>query len=303
MKNLFIHLFAASLLLVACTTENAPGIDPVVPPTVDRVPLVVESARVNAEASTRATTPLNTGSIGIYLWGAGYTAQLNRQYTYSGSSWVPNSAAATIYLGGAAASVSAYYPYNQSFTSSTVDISSKIMNSTDDDLLFSPPRTVSAAPLQKTTSFLMDHVYGKLSFVFQRNNYSGSCLVSKIEVKNLKKNTEADFRYDSPVSPLTGDAGTTLSMACNTTVSSSGTTAESKSFLLLPCTPALTGMEIELIVDGKVMSVIVSTASYKPTKNEHKTITLTISSSALIVTGVEVTNWIPSDLAVTPEFI
>ena len=301
MKNLFIHLFAASLLLVACTTENAPGIDPVVPPTVDRVPLVVESASVNAEVSTRETTPLNAGSIGIYLYGVGYTDQINRQYISSGSSWNPNGAGSTIYLGGGDASVSAYYPYKPSFGAPPTFISSTIMNSADDDLLFSPPRTVSAAPLQKTTSFVMDHLYGKLSFVFQRSNYSGPCLVSKIELKNLKLTVGADFRYANPIGSLLGDAGTTLSMACNTIVSPLGT-IEPRSFLLLPCTPALTGMEIALTVDGKVMSVIIPTASYKPTKNEYKTITITINGSVLAVTSVDVTSWIPSDLSTNVYF-
>lgn len=288
-KNTFL---LAALLLAGCTAEETPGTDngiTPVPPVELTTPLEIESAALEGEVVTRASTPLGSGNnIGVFLSGTGYKDQINKLYKWaSSSSWVPNDAGHTIYLGGSDASICAYHPWTSGYDSRTaIPLTSQIHTSAK-DISFAPDRTLNGSSGKKSTSFAMTRAYAKLAIKLVKDaSYPGTCSVTKLEFQNIRASATLNIST-STYSTSSGIAGTTFSEAKTVTPLTSGTVYNN--YLLIPCTPASKGMTIVLTVDGKAMSTTIS--SYKPTKGEYKQITLTIKGSSLGVTSVTTTDW------------
>ena len=151
MKTILTFLIPASLLLAGCAADETPGmVDPSTPPVEATVPLIVESAAVSAEVTTRAT--VSSGSIGIFLTGTGYTAINNRQYNYGTPAWVPNGGVAnTIYLGGTTASVCAYHPYASTLNNSAaIPLTSQVFDNASKDISFAVNRNVDGSSVNKS---------------------------------------------------------------------------------------------------------------------------------------------------------
>lgn len=296
MKTIFTLLIPASLLLAGCTADETPGmVDPSIPPVEATVPLTVESATVNAEVTTRAA--VTSGSIGIFLTGTGYTAINNRQYDYGTPAWTPNGGVAnTIYLGGATASVCAYHPWQASHNNSAaIPLTSQLFDNASKDISFATARNVDGSSANKSTSFAMTRAYAKVTFVFQRSNYPGTCQVQKVELKNLLPSAMLNIGTGA-YSTAAGMANSSVSQTKNVTVPATGTVAWGSDFLLVPCTPASTGMTLVITVDGKTMTTTIPTASYKPTKGEYKTITITVQGTGINTTSVTTTDWANGNL-------
>lgn len=296
MKTIFTLLIPASLLLAGCTADETPGmVDPSIPPVEATVPLTVESAAVNAEVITRAA--VTSGSIGIFLTGTGYTAINNRQYDYGTPAWTPNGGVAnTIYLGGATASVCAYHPWQASLNNSAaIPLNSQLFDNASKDISFATARNVDGSSANKSTSFAMTRAYAKVTFVFQRSNYPGTCQVQKVELKNLLPSAALNIGTGA-YSTVAGVANSSVSQTKNVTVPATGTVAWGSDFLLVPCTPASTGMTLVITVDGKTMTTTIPTASYKPTKGEYKTITITVQGTGINTTSVTTTDWANGNL-------
>lgn len=296
MKTIFTLLIPASLLLAGCTADETPGmVDPSIPPVEATVPLTVESAAVNAEVTTRAA--VTSGSIGIFLTGTGYTAINNRQYDYGTPAWTPNGGVAnTIYLGGATASVCAYHPWQASLNNSAaIPLNSQLFDNASKDISFATARNVDGSSANKSTSFAMTRAYAKVTFVFQRSNYPGTCQVQKVELKNLLPSAALNIGTGA-YSTVAGVANSSVSQTKNVTVPATGTVAWGSDFLLVPCTPASTGMTLVITVDGKTMTTTIPTASYKPTKGEYKTITITVQGTGINTTSVTTTDWANGNL-------
>lgn len=296
MKTIFTLLIPASLLLAGCTADETPGmVDPSIPPVEATVPLTVESAAVNAEVTTRAA--VTSGSIGIFLTGTGYTAINNRQYNYGTPAWTPNGGVAnTIYLGGATASVCAYHPWQASLNNSAaIPLTSQLFDNASKDISFATARNVDGSSANKSTSFAMTRAYAKVTFVFQRSNYPGTCQVQKVELKNLLPSATLNIGTGA-YSTAAGVANSSVTQTKNVTVPATGTVAWGSDFLLVPCTPASTGMTLVITVDGKTMTTTIPTASYKPTKGEYKTITITVQGTGINTTSVTTTDWANGNL-------
>nr|WP_302830074.1 fimbrillin family protein [uncultured Bacteroides sp.] len=296
MKTIFTLLIPASLLLAGCTADETPGmVDPAIPPVEATVPLTVESAAVNAEVTTRAA--VTSGSIGIFLTGTGYTAINNRQYDYGTPAWTPNGGVAnTIYLGGTTASVCAYHPWQASLNNSAaIPLTSQLFDNASKDISFATARNVDGSSANKSTSFAMTRAYAKVTFVFQRSNYPGTCQVQKVELKNLLPSAMLNIGTGA-YSTAAGMANSSVSQTKNVTVPATGTVAWGSDFLLVPCTPASTGMTLVITVDGKTMTTTIPTASYKPTKGEYKTITITVQGTGINTTSVTTTDWANGNL-------
>lgn len=297
MKLISTLLFPASLLLAGCTADRIPGTDPDMPVEIPTVPLIVESATMNAQVATRATTTLNSGSIGIFLSGTGYTAISNRQYDYSASAWTPNGGAANaILLGGSTASVCAYHPWQATFTNSTaIPLTSQVMDNTNKDISFALNRGMDGSSTGSSTIFSMTRAYAKVTFVFQRNNYPGTCQVQKVELKNLLPSATLNIGT-GVYSTATGVANSSVSQIKNVTVPATSTVAWGSDILLVPCTPASTGITIVITVDGKTMTTTIPTGSYTPVKGEYKIITITVRGTGIIPTSVTTEDWANGNL-------
>ena len=288
MRTVFTLLFAVPLLLVGCTTENSLGIDPISPST-EAVPMIIESAAIAAQVETRGV--LNTGSIGVFLSGTGYTAINNREYNYSSPSWSPSGGAVNnIYLGGGKAEVCAYYPFNSLFSSTLINLSSKLY-AEKDDISFAINRDMNGSSSGRTTIFNMQRAYAKLTFTFQRSNYSSSCVITKLLINNGLSNYALNIGAGFNGLLPNGVSGLTYSESTNITVPPTGTIPLGHDILLVPSTPASTGIQIVVTVDGSTMSTTIPTASYKPTPGEYKNIQITIRGSAIEVSSVTTTDW------------
>lgn len=296
MKNIYTLLIPAFLLLAGCTADERSDMNPEVPLVMATVPLGIESASVNAEVATRATT-LNSGSIGVFLSGTGYTSINNRKYNYAPSAWVPEGGADNaIYLGAATASVCAYYPYGSGLGNSTaIPLTSQVLDSEGKDISFATGRNVDGSSGNKSTVFAMIRAYSKVTFLFQRSNYPGTCKVQKVELKNLLPSATLNIGT-GVYSAATGVANSTVSQSKDITVPATGTVAWGSDILLVPCTPASSGMVIVVTVDGKTMTTTVPTGSYKPVAGNYATITITLNGTGINTTSVTTTDWVNNSL-------
>lgn len=293
-KNTFL---LASLLLAGCTADEISGTDNgivPVPPVELTTPLEIESASLDAEITTRATTTLGSGnSIGVFLSGTGYTDRNNCKYNYSAPNWVPHDNGHTIYLGGAAASVCAYHPWTSGYDNKTaIPLTSQVYAS-GKDISFAGNRDLNGSSGSKSTSFIMTRAYARLQIKLTKSSdYPGTCAVSKLELQNLIQSaslniTSANGSYSS----TNGTTGTTVTTTKNVTPTTTGTVWSD--YLLIPCTPYGGAMKIVLTVDGKPMTTTI--AGYTPVKGEYKSITLTIKGTGLGITSVTTTDWTTAD--------
>lgn len=293
-KNTFL---LASLLLAGCTADEISGTDNgivPVPPVELTTPLEIESASLDAEITTRATTTLGSGnSIGVFLSGTGYTNKNNCKYQWqSASSWTAPDADNTIYLGGASANVCAYHPWTNGYKDKTaIPLTSQVYAS-NKDISFAGNRDLNGSSGSKSTSFIMTRAYARLQIKLTKSSdYPGTCAVSKLELQNLIQSASLNITSASgSYSSTNGTTGTTVTTTKNVTPTTTGTVWSD--YLLIPCTP-YGGMKIVLTVDGKPMTTTI--AGYTPVKGEYKSITLTINGTGLGIASVTTTDWSTAD--------
>ena len=167
------------------------------------VPVKIADASISAEVQTRAT--ISSGSMGVFRTSAnGYTAQYNSQYTYN-SGWKPNT---TVYVGGANATLCAYYPYNAvTFTanSTTCTLTAQKYDAAK-DLCYA--KTGGAAVCNKTpnATFAMTRAYSRLKLSIKRHatNYVGNCNITNV---NIKHSTGTNFFVSRTLDISTGTNG------------------------------------------------------------------------------------------------
>lgn len=298
MKTRFTLLIPAFLLLAGCTAGDMPGIEPVTPPVTATVPLTVESATVSAETTTRASTPLTSGSIGVFrLAGSGYEAINNRRYDYGSPAWLPNGGAGNaIYLGGVAASVCAYHPWQASLNNAAaIPLTSQVLTDANNDISFATSRNVDGSSANRSTAFNMIRAYAKVTFKFQRQDYPGNGEVQKVELKNLLPGAALDIS-NGVYSTTAGVAGSSISQTkSGLFIPASGTVAWGNDLLLVPCIPS-GSTAIVITVDGKTMTTNISSSAYHPVRGEYKTITITVQGTAIHTTSVTTEEWLNSDL-------
>lgn len=282
-------LCATTLFVAGCSSEDNPDSQQPLPPVMGTTPLSVESSTLQGEVTTRGA--LGAGEkIGVFLAGTGYTACNNYQYNYGSPSWVPAIAANTIYLGGATAQVCAYHPWTTGLTNSAAMPLTSQTHAAAKDLSYATNRDVDGSSANKSTTFAMTRAYARLTLTFQRANYPGTCQIQKVEIRNCLKSANLNITTGA-YSGSAGSADVTLTESKNVTVAATGTTPWGSDWLMVPCTPAGTGMTLVITIDGKTMSTTIPTASYKPVAGEYKTIQLSINGTKVNPTSVSLTDW------------
>lgn len=292
----------AAVLLAGCSGSELPeGLQPGGPSEAD-IPLNVTVASLEAEVEsspvTRATTNLNTGSIGIFRDNTnGYTAATNIRYNYASPTWTPQTATETIYLGLLPVNVCAYHPWSAGKTTA-IALTSDVYAAAN-DLSYAINQSVDGRT-NKTTAltFAMKRAYARLAFKLKRDNYPGTCSVTNLTVKNLLPSTTLTITtgtYAANNGTASATLNRTRTVNVTTTVGSSSDWGEE--YLLVPCTPAGSGMEITLTVDGKTMTTTVPKTSYTPVAGQWKTITLTLKGTDLKASSVTTENWTNQDIS------
>ncbi|GCB34802.1 fimbrillin family protein [Bacteroides faecalis] len=298
------------LLLAACVAgfagcagEEIPGAAAAPRPVEGTVPLGVEAstlpeAATSAVPVTRAgVSALSSGSIGIFLSGTGYTAINNRRYDYDTPTWTPNGGITnTIYLGGPVAKVCAYYPWTTGYDTSTAIPLTSQDYAAAKDLSYAVNREVKGNATGCKTTFALTHAYALATIQLKRDNYSGTCKVTKLELKNLLPSATIDITTDtaSTIAGVSGNA--TISRTVDITVPAAGVATTQPKYLLVPCTPAGGGMVLALTVDGKPMTLTVPAATYTPVAGVSNTITIGIKGTALKVSSVTTTDWATGEI-------
>ena len=295
------------LLLVGCSGEQS-AIEAELPvvPGDERVPLSVQSAGIEAEVtpSTRAGTPLTSGSIGIFLTGTGYTPLSNKQYNYGSSAWTPNDVSNTIYLGSLNANVCAYYPHEAgSMVINGFTLTSQVY-AADKELFYATDQSVNGSKTgspNRNVTFDLVRAYSRVKVVVKRHatNYPGTCAVTALKLKNILGSTTLNIR-DGEQGSSNSVVGNEVSAASFSTTLAAGEQTE-KDFLMVPCGFVSTtvngtsscGLTIELTVDSRTMTTGILTGTLGEIElGKQYTITVTINGTQLGVDGVnEAPDW------------
>lgn len=296
----------AAVLLAGCSGSELPeGLQPGGPSEAD-IPLNVTVASLEAEVEsapgTRATSNLTTGSIGIFRDNSnGYTAVNNIRYNYGSTKWTPQTASETIYLGLQSVNVCAYHPWSSGKTTA-IALTSGVYAAAN-DLSYATNLSVDGRT-NKTTAltFAMKRAYARIGFTLKRDNYPGTCAVTKVTLKNIVNTASLNITGTPAYNGGTGSKGTVAidaapSSPVTVTATVGGTTAWPDSYLLPPCTPYTDGMEITLTVDGRTMTTTVPKTSYTPVAGQWKTITLTLKGTDLKASSVTTENWTNQDIS------
>jgi hypothetical protein len=248
--NDFFHVFAKKsqalvflfLLLSACANVDE-NLD------TEGIALSVTSVSVKTDASEslRSVTDLTQGHIGVFLSGTGYTAQTNKDYSFS-SGW---SSADPIQLGSSAAQICAYYPYE--YTPAITEASSVWLTSqcysTSEDLCYGANQTKTSA--NPDIAFTMVRAYAKMTFTITHEaTYSGACAVSEIKIAHagIRASNTLDITNGTPGS-VAASGSVSMDPAISSISPGSSATAV---VLMVPTTTTLSGdMTFLFTVDGK----------------------------------------------------
>ena len=235
--------------------------------------------------------------MGVFRTSAnGYTAQYNSQYTYN-SGWKPNT---TVYVGGANATLCAYYPYNAvTFTanSTTCTLTAQKYDAAK-DLCYA--KTGGAAVCNKTpnATFAMTRAYSRLKLSIKRHatNYVGNCNITNV---NIKHSTGTNFFVNRTLDISAGTNGGSATAGGWTYALNTGNMAANATNtaydVLVPPQPVSGGLTITLTIDGVNRVVTVPAAQFSNNLNagQQYTISLIITDAEIVLpaSAVTVNDW------------
>lgn len=254
------------------------------------VPVEIVSSEIIAGVQTRAASTIQTGSIGVFrMSNNGYGTILNAQYDYS-SGWKPNGDANIVYVGGANATLCAYYPYGVvSFNNTTCTLSAQLYNA-NRDLCYATTGGATVCNKTPRAVFTMKRAYARVKlFITRQASYGGNCRIASM---NLMDGTDGFYRtgtlyINSGYYNFLGTWNTKGWTAYLNNVSiADGVTNESCDVLIPPQT-IYKGLVIKLNIDGVYYSVTVPSSSISNYLDAGKqyNIRLTISGVGVTLNG------------------
>lgn len=260
------------------------------------VPVKIADAGISAEVQTRATAILS-GSMGVFRTTAnGYTAQYNSQYTYN-SGWKPNT---TVYVGGANATLHAYYPYNAAtFTanSTTCTLTAQKYDAAK-DLCYAKTGGVAVCNKTPNATFAMTRAYSRLKLSIKRHatNYVGNCNITNV---NIKHSTGNNFFVSRTLDISTGTNGGSATAGGWTYALNTGNMAANATNtaydMLVPPQPVSGGLTITLTIDGVNRAITVPATQFSNNLNagQQYTISLIITDAEIVLptSAVTVNDW------------
>lgn len=315
MKKLLITMTLTALLAGCSGEDSALGGGSV----QEWNPLTVQSASLNADVQSRATTtPVTSGSIGLFLannlsYPTAYVPVNNRQYSY-GTPWTSSD---PIYLGGETADVCAYYPYSadrsdsKAFTlkTQTYDAAADLCYSKNIEMNGAKAIADGAGTVGCKVSFTLKRAYSKVAFEFYRKNYPGTCKMTHIQFQNCITDntlniTNGTYGTPSAIGNVEYDVNITVPEDDGSSPTSSITTsdgnADAKNLLVIPGDipgNGLTGVTIILTVDGKTMTTNIPRAILgKLVAGKVYTFKMSVNGTSTKVEKVDVEDWIPEDI-------
>lgn len=318
MKKLLVTMTFAALLAGCSGEDSAPGGNG----EQERSPLTVQSASLNADVQTRATTTaVTSGSIGLFLdnnekYPDAYVAVNNNLYSY-GTPWTSSD---PIYLGGETADVCAYYPYSADRSDSKAFTLTTQTYSADADLCYSENIEMNGAKATANgagtigckVSFTLKRAYSKVAFEFYRKDYPGTCEMTHIQLKNCITSNTLDITSGTyGTDPTTGnmdydvkitvpeDDGSKPTLSFTT----SDDNTDAKNLLVIPGDipgSGDAGVTIVLTVDGKTMTTDIPRATMGTfVAGKVYTFKMSVNGTSTEVEQIDIENWIPEDVTDT----
>lgn len=270
----------AAFLATACGNGTEAGL-----PADAPVPVEIAGAGIDAGVQTRAT--ITGGSIGVFRTGAGYPEQYER-YTYN-NGWVPS--ANTLYVGGADATVCAYYPYDDAAVHTGTAFILEAQG-------WSGPKDLSYATTGATVSnkvpvvsFAMKRAYARLKLSITRTaNYVGNCNVANVNIRHSGNNCFLTRRtLDISNNTSSGDVNTGGGWTNGLNLGNIAPGATNTAYdALVPPQPVNGGLIITLPIDGVNRSVNIDAGYFNNRElgaGRQYTISLTITDVAVILNG------------------
>lgn len=302
MKHLMI--FAALIiaaLLTGCTkeemSETAYQEESVlnITPNIAGVAVSTRSPLASFPYNSELGLFVTSGSLGANYDGVATNA--NVKSTFNGSTWTQTP---DVYLSPANAFIYAYYPYSSANTDGTAI---PIEHVSQIDYLYGTHSAGQGAINNGNpyVNLTMRHALALLQFKFQRSNYTGNGIITRIEVANAlgKACIYNKGTLNIATGAITKTSGQTASAYIQNpsglyTIPASGVSAEAASLrlLVLPVNATAGSGDIKMYftVDGKTYTwnVPASTAWTAGTKNIY---TVTLTGTELIVGNVTITDW------------
>lgn len=298
-KLLSILLVVFVTVFSSCSDETGTFINP--EPATST--LNIKASVFDNTPQTRATISsfLNGSALGLFVTSGslsnpynGITSNNNVKSTLNGSNWTLSPA---VYLSPAPATVFAYYPYS----SGTVNGASiPVEHNSQTDYLYGTHTTGqstvnSSNPMVNLT---MNHALSLVQFKLAKTNYTGTGVLTRIEINNKAGKTclysEGFMNISTGIITNTTNKtqGVSLNMTYYLPTSLPSVAPSYLKVMVLPVS-AITNdgdIQIRFTIDGKVYTYDVP-ASTKWEKGKENTYTVTLSGTQLITNNVIITDW------------
>lgn len=303
-------LLSAVLLLCGCGNEfAAPGVgeygDELVPVQVSAVVLSadVDGADASDTPQTRATSTINTDGarMGVFRVAdatKGYTAASNVEYTYSTSTSTWSNTSDPILVGGSAAHLCAYYPYDAvSFAANatTATLSAQKYDAAK-EWFYASNATAEVTNKAPSASFSMKRAYSRVSLSIRRDaSYENTCAISNVKLRN---GASGNFYSTATVDIATGSIAPGTAPAAGVDLNpgiasiASGATDTTADYLLPPQSVG-SGLSISLTIDGTVHSIVVPAGQFTSNSlaaGNRYSIKLAVTDASIVITGVTISS-------------
>lgn len=283
MKTVIRTVPALLLIVLAagCGNEMSTGLADDTP-----VPVEITNAGITAEVQTRAT--INSGSIGVFRTGSGYTEQYEK-YTYD-NGWKPSSGNNHIRVSGGDATVCAYYPYDESpsRTGTKFNLTAQGWTAAKDLSYATTGATVSNKT--PTVNFNMKRAYARIKLSITRKaNYVGNCNIKNVTIRHSDNNSflisrDLDISNNASSGDVNPGGGWRYGLNLGNVAPSTTNTAYD---VLVPPQEVNGGLTITLPIDGVDRAVTVPASAFANNLDAGRqyTISLTITDVAVILNG------------------
>jgi archaellum component FlaF (FlaF/FlaG flagellin family) len=284
MNKILFFVVTILLLLSGCSGEDIPrGVS-----NNTLMPLSVSSASFSVVATRSDVT---NGSIGVFL-GAdnGYTPKDNYMYTCTGGAWTKGQTD-DIYLGSAAASICAYYPYDPLLTDPHTVVLRSQKFAESNNLCYTP-WIKTFTNVSHTADFQMSHAYSLITFKITHDaTYTDPCSVENITITNAGIMTEGSIDITTGIYGST-TAGT---IDYSPSITPSPGNMLSTQVLMVPVSGLTGTLDLVFKVDGKNFKTaipVVSAGIDKLVANSNYEISVTMKSVPLSGSEVDIIDWI-----------
>ena len=287
----------AAGLLASCTNDELAD-----NPLADGpVPLSV-TADISQVATRATATAFEDGDqIGIFPIknDALETGQVNKPYTYSGSAFTSTNP--YYFQDRFEVTFNAYYPYVENLTATTIDIDTRAVNQTveqvaghnwrKNDYLFASAETeVTTA----SVSYTFKHVMSQVVLVFKAGTDAGVANLSALSEYEIATPLVMDGSFDVVTGTVTSDAGARAEAITMTVIGSAATELRADPLILLPQAISGSKLELEVTYNSQTYKAELNVPAEGLQPGYSYSYNVTINNTGLEVSHCIIADWQPA---------